>query len=403
MTTNNPSVSNRLVTMPVSAVRKLSPYAKAAKADGVKIYHLNIGDPDIPTPQPIMDALHSFDINPIRYADSHGEPVFLQALESYYHNLGASSVNESQIVITVGGSEAVVMSFFATCQEGDEVLVFEPFYSNYASCAALAGVTLVSVATTIENGFHLPEKEVIEEKINPKTKAMLICSPSNPTGTVYSKEEMQLLVDIAKQHSLFLISDEVYREFVYDGKEQISLLSFMQQIPEHAIILDSLSKRYNLCGARLGIFMSLNADLVAGVIKIAQSRLSAGIIEQIIAAKISELPASYMFDMIAEYKKRRDVLYEELQKIPGVFLTKPEGAFYTMVSLPVEDAEQFCIYLLQEFRIHNETVMLAPGAGFYETTETGKNQVRIAYVLNAGDLKKSVEILRAALEEYKKS
>lgn len=398
-----PTVSDRLLEMPISAVRKLSPYAKEAKAQGVKIYHLNIGDPDIPTPQAMLDELHSFKPNPIRYADSHGEPQFLKAMEWYYHKLGYTFLNESHMVVTVGGSEAVVMSLFATAKAGEEILVFEPFYSNYSACASLAGVKLVPVPTSIDEGFHLPPQKVIEQKIGPKTRAILFCTPNNPTGTVYSKKEMDMLVAIAKKHKLFLISDEVYREFVYDDTQQISLLSYMKAVPDHAILLDSLSKRYSLCGARLGILASLNKDIIAGTLKIAQSRLSGGLIDQLMASKLTKVPKSYTDAVTKEYKKRRDILYKGLLEIPGVFLAKPEGAFYTIVNLPVTNAEDFCIYLLKEFRQNNETVMLAPGAGFYGSPTKGLNQVRMAYVLNENDLKKSLQILKSAITAYKKT
>lgn len=398
---SSPSNSQRLNEMPISAVRKLAPYAVEAKKQGAKVFHLNIGDPDVKTPEVMIDVLRNWHMNPIKYAQSPGEPEFIQSLQTYYHKLGHSFLQTKDILVTVGGSEGIVMALFAAANAGDEVLVFEPFYSNYAACAAFAGVTFVAVPTAITNGFHLPSREVIESKITAKTKAILYCSPGNPTGTVYTKEEVEMLVAIAKEKNIFLIADEVYREYIFTDQPHTSLLSYMHEIPEQAIMLDSLSKRYSLCGARLGVFTSLNESLMHGVMKIAQSRLSGGIIDQMVGAKLTEVPQSYIDDVQLEYKKRRDVLYEGLMRIPGVSLAMPEGAFYTMVCLPVENAEDFAIWLLKEYRSpHNETVMVAPGAGFYSTAGEGLNQVRIAYVLNTQDLQKCIEILQHALEKY---
>lgn len=375
-----------------------------AKKEGVKVYHLNIGDPDIKSPQVMLDALSDFAGNPIRYADSQGEMTFRKALKEYYFKHDGKFVEEEDILVTQGGSEAIEMAFFGVASIGEEILVFEPFYSAYSVMATLTGVKLVGVpSSSIETGFHLPSKEVIESNINDKTKAILICTPSNPTGTIYREDEMRLLVDIAKKHNLFIISDEVYREFAYDGVSQVSILNFMQEIPEKAILLDSLSKRYSLCGARLGVLLSKNREIINGCLKLAQGRLSAGFIEQVMASRLSEIPESYTKGVNEEYQKRRDTLYDGLSSIPGVTLAKPEGAFYTMVNLPVNNAEKFCIFLLEKFRHNNETVMLAPGAGFYQTEGTGETQVRIAYVLNESDLKKSIEIIRLGLKEYKKT
>ncbi len=396
-----PSISTRLQEIPISAVRKLVPYATEAKKNGVKVYHLNIGDPDIETPSPMIDILKNWDIATIRYAHSSGEAVFLQAMVEYYHKLGYTSVVEADIIATIGGSEAVLMAFLALCDRNDEVLVFEPFYSNYAAIASIAGVSLKAVSTTIDDGFHLPNKETIVSAITPNTKAILFCSPGNPTGSVYTKEEMDRLVAIAKEHNLFLISDEVYREFIFDNRTHISLFSYIDEIPDHAVVLDSLSKRYALCGARLGVLVSKNKKLISGVTKIAQSRLSGGFIDQILGSQLTKVEQRYLDDIQKEYQKRRDVLYEGLMKIDGVSLAKPEGAFYSMVHLPVEDAEDFAIFLLKEFRSNNETVMLAPGNGFYQSKDKGKTEVRIAYVLNTTDLKRCIEIIKEALEAYK--
>jgi len=393
-------VSKRLLNVPSSPIRKLVPYANEAKRQGVKIYHLNIGDPDIKTPDVMIDVLKKWTINPIGYGQSQGEPEFLKSLVSYYNRLGYSFINEKNIQVTTGGSEAISMVFFAVCEKGDEIVVFEPFYTNYNSYAAVNQIKLVPVKTEGKTGFHLPSQEEIEKKITKKTKAILICNPSNPTGTVYTKEEMNILVNIAKKYNLFLISDEVYREFIYDGRRHISILNYMKQNPQKMILLDSMSKRYSLCGVRLGMLISLNGEVTSGVLRIGQGRLSSGLVDQQIVAKLTEVPKSYYQAVHKEYQKRRDVLYEGLRKIPGVYLEKPEGAFYTIVKLPVTDSENFCEWLLTKFRHNNTTVMLAPAAGFYATPGLGKNEVRIAYVINTHDLERSIEILAKALVEY---
>ncbi len=396
------TVSQRLNAVPASPIRKLVPLATAAKKAGVNVYHLNIGDPDIETPAPMMNVLKSWNINPIGYSQSQGEPVFLESLKSYYHAIGADFLTTSNIQVTSGGSEAISMALFATCSPGDEVIVFEPFYANYNTYSIVNGVTLVPIRTAISDGFHLPAAAVIEKYITPKTKAILICTPNNPTGTVYTKEEMDVLVAIVKKHGLFLLSDEVYREYAYDGRRQTSLLSYMNDMPSQAIVLDSMSKRYNLCGVRLGVLVSLNEDVMAGVLRMAQGRLSSGIVDQMIAAKLTEVSEEWMKSTHDEWEKRRDVLYSGLKGIPGVTIPKPEGAFYTIVGLPVDDSEDFCRWLLTDFRDNNETVMVAPASGFYATKGLGKNEVRIAYVLNTRDLTRCVELLRKALIAYNK-
>ncbi len=397
---NKSSVSSRLHEVPTSPIRKLVPFAVEAKKKGIKVYHLNIGDPDIKTPEVMVNVLKNWSINPIRYAQSQGEPEFLESLETYYHRLGYSFIKTSNIQATSGGSEAISMAFFAICQGKEEVIAFEPFYTNYNSYAAINGVKIISVLTKGETGFHLPKRSDIEKKITKKTKAIIICNPNNPTGTVYTKEEMEMLVSICVKNNLFLISDEVYREFVYDGKEHVSILSFMKKYPDKMILLDSLSKRYSLCGARLGMIVSLNNDLLEGVLRIAQGRLSAGFVDQTMAEKLIEVGPSYFRAVHREYQTRRDILYHGLKSIPGVYLEKPEGAFYTIVKLPVKSSEDFCQWLLTDYKYKNETVMIAPAAGFYGTKGRGKDEVRIAYVLNVEDLKKAIEILRRALVEY---
>ncbi len=393
--------SFRLGSVPASPIRKLVPFAMDAKKKGVKVYHLNIGDPDVKTPDVMIDVLKKWKQNPIGYSQSQGEPVFLDALQTYYHRLGFSFVETQNIQVTNGGSEAIAMAMFAVANPGDEILTFEPLYTNYNSYAAITGVKLVAVATDIATGFHLPSADEIEKRITKKTKAILFCNPNNPTGTVYTKKEIELLVVLAKKHNLYLLSDEVYREYTYDGRKHASLLSYMGKIPHLAIVLDSMSKRYSLCGARLGLLLSLNKDIMAGALRIAQGRLSSGLVDQIVAAKLIEVPQTYLDDVQKEYEKRRDILFAGLRQIPGITLPKPEGAFYAIVGLPVTDSEHFCQWLLTDFRDKNETVMLAPAAGFYATKGKGKNEVRIAYVLNVKDLKRCIDLITKALLVYK--
>lgn len=395
------SVSSRLLTVPSSPIRKLVPYAMEAKKQGVKVYHLNIGDPDIKTPDVMLSVLTNWKDNPLRYGQSQGELKFLEALKVYYNQLGFTFIDIAHIQVTSGGSEAISMAMFATTNTGDEVLTFEPLYTNYNSYAAINGITLKAILTTADTGFHLPSKDVIVQAITEKTKAILLCNPNNPTGTVYTKEEIDMLVSIAKEHNLFILSDEVYREYTYDGRAHVSLLSYIETLPEHIIVLDSMSKRYSLCGVRLGNLVTLNKKVLEGVLAIAQGRLSAGFVDQEIAAKLIDVPQSYLDDVHTEYVKRRDVLYEGLKKIDGVVIPKPEGAFYTIVGLPVDDAEHFCQWLLTDFRDNNETLMLAPAAGFYATAGKGKNEVRIAYVLNTTAIVRCIELLKKALMVYK--
>ena len=398
----NTTTSIRLMDVPASPIRKLVPYALQAKKEGVHVYHLNIGDPDIETPSIMLDVLRVWSQNPIRYAQSQGETEFIEALKLYYHRLGYKFLDNKNIQVTSGGSEAISMAMFAVANPGEEIVLFEPFYANYLTYAAVNGITLVAIPTTIENGFHLPGEHEIERYITDKTKAILYCNPNNPTGTVYTKEEVDMLVRIAKKHNLYLLSDEVYREYIYDGLSFQSILSYMEEYPERTILLDSVSKRYSLCGLRLGAFVSLNSDIMEGVLRIAQGRLSAGLIDQAVAAKLTDVPASYLSDVHKEYKNRRDVLLSGLKKIPGLVVPEPEGAFYAIIGLPVASAEHFCQWLLTDFRDNNETIMMAPASGFYKTEGKGKNEVRIAYVLNAGVLKRCITILEKALQIYNK-
>lgn len=393
--------SLRLESIQASPIRKLVPLSVAAKKKGIKVYHLNIGDPDIKTPKLMLDILHKWDQNPISYSQSQGEPVFLEAMKEYYHRIGFKFIRLENIQATSGGSEAISMALFAITEPGDEIITFEPFYTNYDSYAAINGLKLKAIPTSAASGFHLPRKQTIINQISKKTKVILICNPNNPTGTVYSKQEMEMLVEIAKEFGLFILCDEVYREYVYDGKKHVSLFEYMKEIPDRAIVLDSLSKRYSLCGARLGTLVSLNQKVMAGVLRIAQGRLSVGLIDQKMASVLNKIPNNYLNEVIDEYKERRDVLYTGLKKIKGVVIPKPEGAFYTIVGLPVRDAEDFCRYLLTDFNLNGETVMLAPANGFYATKNAGKNEVRIAYVLNTSALKKAIRIIEEALKKYR--
>lgn len=387
--------------MPESPIRKLAPFADAAKKKGIKVYHLNIGDPDIETPKVMIDTLHHFTDKIIRYSNSKGEKVFLEAMVKYYNRLGGHKsppLQYENIQITIGGSEAIFWAMMAICNSGDEIIVFEPFYANYNGFAQMAGVKLVPILTRIENGFHLPKIKEIEKKITSKTRGILICNPSNPTGALYGLEELEQLVKLAKKHKLYLLSDEVYREFVYDGKKQTSVLEFAY--PEGIIVLDSLSKRYSLCGARLGCIVSRNAFLIQQILKFGQARLSAGFIDQILASKLTEVPISYMEKVRDEYQKRRDLVVLELQKIPGVICQKPEGAFYIIAKLPVLDSEEFAKWLLTSYNDHKETVMVAPAAGFYGTKGLGKQEIRIAYVLKCAKLIRAMQLLKLALIKY---
>lgn len=394
-------ISKRAHNLPISSIRKLIPLADKAKKRGIHIYHLNMGQPDVKTPDVMIDALKNWNQNPISYAPSAGTQEYLQSLETYYHDLGFLFVNTKNTIGTIAGSEAINMAMFGVCDPGDEIIVFEPFYSSYKTSAQLWDIQLVPVETSLENGFHIPTRDMIESKITQKTKAILYSNPGNPTGTVYTSDEIQLLINIVKKHTLYLLSDEVYREYTFVDRPHVSILRHMQKIPDQSILIDSLSKRYNLCGARLGNLISLNEDILSSALKFAMSRLSGGIIDQHIGSKLTDVPSAYTKTMQKEYKKRRDIMYEGLKSIEGVNVSKPEGAFYIMAELPVEDAEQFSIWLLKSFHENNETVMLAPGYGFYRDPEKGKKQVRIAYVLEEAHLRRSIELLKKALHEYK--
>ena len=388
--------------MPASPMRMLTPYANQAKAEGVRVYHLNIGDPDIKSPPQMLRVLNKWTSNPVPYGQSQGNQELISSFLKYYYGLGYKFLKPENIQVTAGGSEAISMAFFSVANAGDEILVFEPFYANYNGFAAVNSVNLVPVPTSISDGFHLPDRKTIEKYISGKTRAIILCNPNNPTGTVYSQKEVEILISIARDRNLYFMSDEVYREFIYDGRKHVSVLDYMKANPDRVILVDSLSKRFSVCGIRIGVLVSLNMNLMAGALRIAQGRLSSGYVDQKIAERMDKVPTGYLNNVRSEYDRRRIILYRALKSIPGIKVPKPEGAFYTIVGLPVDNAEDFCKWLLTDFRDKNETVMLAPASGFYATPGAGNNEVRIAYVLNGKSLRRSVEILRKALEKFRK-
>lgn len=385
--------------MPSSPIRKLAPLARAAKKEGVKVYHLNIGQPDLPTPQKALDALKLVDRKTLEYSPSEGYPGLREKLVGYYKKFNVD-VTPDEIIVTSGGSEAILLGLFSCLDPDDELIMVEPGYANYISFAKTARVKVKTVTSRIEDGFALPPVEAFEEAIGPKTKAILLCNPSNPTGYVYTPEELQKIKEIVVKHDLFLFSDEVYREFRYNGQPYVSALSL--GIPEHVIMIDSVSKRYSECGIRIGMLVTHNKEVHDTVMKFCQARLSPPLLGQIVAEASIEGTEAYAKECFDEYKARRDFFIKGLNEIPGVYSPMPGGAFYTVASLPVEDAEDFCRWLLTDFRLNGETVMMAPAAGFYSTPGLGKNQVRMAYVLKKEDLAQSLKVLRAALEAYKK-
>ena len=392
-----PKVSSRGLALPPSPIRKLAPYADAAKARGVKVFHLNIGQPDLETPKVMRDRLRSVD-PVIAYSPSAGTPQYLAALSRYYASVGLN-VETKNIIATTGGSEAVFFAFLCLAEAGDEVIVAEPFYTNYSSFAAMTGVRLVAVRCRGEEGFHLPGREAFEAAFSKRTRFVLLCNPNNPTGTVYSREETKRVADFCSDHDLFLVSDEVYREFVYDGLTATSALD-LEGLQDRVVVVDSLSKRFSACGIRLGCFVSKNADVIAAVNRAAQGRLSPPGLAQVLALGMSEIGPEYYASVRAEYQARRDVIYEELSKLPHVFLRKPEGAFYVVARLPVKDSDAFARFLLEEFSFEGETVMVAPAAGFYATPGLGSDEVRMAYVLNGDDLRRSIRVLGEGLKAY---
>ena len=391
-------ISKRIRNMQESPIRKLVPFADKAKSRGIKVYHLNIGQPDIKTPKPVLNAIKNFSQEIIAYGYSQGEPFLRKVISEYFKNYDIS-VNPNDIIITTGGSEAILFAFSVVADIDDEIIVFEPYYTNYNGYAAMSNIKLVPVTTKAENGFALPSSEEIENKIGKRTKAILLCSPNNPTGTIYPERDLKRIIEIAKKHDLFIISDEVYREFIYGDIEYRSMLHF-EEAKDRVIVVDSISKRYSACGARIGYIISKDKDVLSGVMKLAQARLCPPIVEQVAAAEAYRMSFSYFKEVQKEYKKRRDIMYKELKSIDGVVLELPMGAFYMVVKLPVKDSEHYARWLLEEFNYENETVMVAPAGGFYSTKGLGKDEIRLAYVLEEQKLKKAMYILKKSLEIY---
>lgn len=393
-----PGISHKGKNMPASPIRKLVPFAEAAIKNGKKIYHLNIGQPDIETPKEMLNAIRNFKSNIIEYTHSAGIESYRRKLAEYYSRFNIN-VDYTEIIITTGGSEAIEIAMMTCLNEGDEVIIPEPFYANYNGFATMAGVKVVAVNSPIETGFALPSITQFEKVITPRTKAIMICNPGNPTGYLYTRDELESLKSLVQKHDLYLMSDEVYREFCYDDKEYVSVMH-LQGIENNVILLDSVSKRYSACGARIGALVSKNKDVMKTALKFAQARLSPPTFGQYGAEAAIDTPQSYFDKVKKEYVSRRDFVVEALNKIDGVFCPKPNGAFYCIAKLPVDDAEKFCQWLLEKFEYKGETVMLAPANGFYSHPNLGRQEVRIAYVLNLKSLKQAMTCLEKALAEY---
>ncbi len=393
-----PEISVRGLEMPESPIRKLAPLANAAKSRGIKVYHLNIGQPDLPTPQCGLDALKHIDRSVLEYSPSQGYLSYRTKLVDYYKKYDIN-VTPDDIIITSGGSEAVLFSFMSCLNPGDEIIVPEPAYANYMAFAISAGAKIRTIATSIEEGFALPKVEKFEELINEHTRAIMICNPNNPTGYLYTRREMNQIRDLVKKYDLYLFSDEVYREYIYTGSPYISAMH-LKGIENNVVLIDSVSKRYSECGIRVGALITKNEEIRKAVMKFCQARLSPPLIGQIVAEASLDAPEEYYRDVYDEYVERRKCLIDGLNRIPGVYSPIPMGAFYTVAKLPVDDSENFCRWCLESFNYENETVMMAPAAGFYTTPDAGRNQVRIAYVLKKEDLERALFILRKALEEY---
>jgi len=391
------NISKRGNEMPSSPIRKLVPFAEAAKKKGTTVYHLNIGQPDIATPETILDAVRNSDFKVLEYSHSAGNESYRKKLVEYYQQVGIQ-VTAEQIIVTTGGSEAILFGFMACMDAGDEVIIPEPFYANYNGFAVEAGVIVKPITSSIESGFALPPIEDFEKAITPKTKAIVICNPNNPTGYLYSQEEMEVLKQIILKHNLFLFADEAYREFCYEGTHTSAM--HLTGVEEHVVLMDTISKRYSACGGRIGAFVTKNLDLLNAAMKFAQARLSPPSFAQILGEAAVDLPANYFDTTKAEYKKRRDTIVSRLNAMEGVFCPNPGGAFYAMAKLPIDDSDTFCQWLLESFSHNNQTVMLAPATGFYSTPGLGKQEVRLAYVLNVERINKAMDCLEVALKEY---
>lgn len=395
-----PTISHRGDLMPPSPIRKLVPFAEQAKKKGIKVYHLNIGQPDIVTPKPVLDAVRHADMTVLEYSHSAGFESYRKKLCEYYKRFNIE-LTPNEIIVTTGGSEAILFAMMSCMDPGDELIIPEPFYANYNGFAVAAQIHIKPISSSIEDGFKLPPIEDFEKNITPRTKAIMICNPNNPTGYLYSAEEMNVLKELCIKHNLFLFSDEAYREFCYDGHQHISAMN-LEGLDQHVILMDTISKRYSACGGRIGAFVTKNKAVYDAAMKFAQARLSPPTFAQIAGEAAVDLPTDYFNEVKAEYVKRRNTLVERLNKIPGVFCPNPGGAFYAMAKLPVDSAEDFCRWLLEHFSYNNQTVMMAPASGFYATAGLGTNEVRFAYVLNTEDINNAMDCLEKALQEYAK-
>ncbi|MDR1348712.1 MAG: pyridoxal phosphate-dependent aminotransferase [Prevotellaceae bacterium] len=393
-----PQISEKGKSMPASPIRKLVPYAEAAKKRGIKVYHLNIGQPDIITPPMALEAVKKYDAKVIEYSHSAGNESYRIGLAKYYNNIGID-INENDMIITTGGSEAITVAMMSCLNEGDEIIIPEPFYTNYNAFALQAGIKVVPIKTTINNNFALPAIAEFEKIITPRTKAIMICNPNNPTGYLYSAAELESLRQIVMKYDLYLFADEVYREFCYDGNTHISCMT-LKDIEQNVVLVDSVSKRYSMCGVRIGALISKNRDVIDAALRFAQARLCPPSYGQVAAEAALETPAGYFTDVYNEYIARRNYMVEALNRIEGVYCPKPKGAFYTVVKLPVDDSDKFARWLLEEFEYEKQTVMVAPATGFYASEGMGKNEVRIAYVLKIEDLKNAIICLEHALKAY---
>jgi len=393
-------LSNRISNMQFSPIRKLAPYAAEAKKRGIKVIHLNIGQPDIKTPELFEEGIKNYHEKVLAYSDSQGIDALLESFIQYYKKWNIN-LEKDELLVTNGGSEAIMFALMTICDPGDNVLAPEPFYTNYNGFAEVAGAKVQPFLTKAENGFHLPPKEEIVSKINSKTKAILICNPGNPTGVVYSADELRTIADIAKENDLYIIADEVYREFVYDGLKYTSMM-YLKDVSDRVILIDSVSKRYSACGARIGLMASKNKEIIHQALKLCQSRLCVPTIEQLGVVALKDTPDSYFKEVNAEYQNRRDILFSGLKKIPGIVCEKPTGAFYIVAKLPVKNAEDFAKWLLTDFNFEGTTVMVAPAEGFYATKGLGIDEVRMTYCLNGEDIKSAMKILAIAIKEYNK-
>jgi aspartate aminotransferase len=393
-----PEISHRGKDCPPSPIRKLVPFSDEAKKRGVKVYHLNIGQPDIPTPENVINKIRNTDLKVVEYSHSAGMLSYRKKLAEYYHKVGIE-VSPEEMIVTTGGSEGILFAMMSCMDPGDEIIIPEPFYANYNGFAVAAGVVVKPIESFIDNGFALPPMHAFEEAITPRTKAIMICNPNNPTGYLYSQQELELLRDIVKKHDLYLFSDEVYREFVYDGARHFSVMN-LTGIDQNIVLLDSISKRYSACGVRIGVMISKNREVMATAMKFAQARLSPPTFGQIAGEEAVNTPESYIQGVIAEYVERRNVVVAAINKMEGCFCPNPGGAFYAVARLPIHDSDHFCQWLLESFTYEGQTVMLAPATGFYSTKGRGKDEVRISYVLNINDLKSAMKCLEAGLKVY---